>query len=354
MTLKALYMKQRVLVVVVNSVLIYAQQSSIYPSALLHSSGSNFVATLTFKVGRSNQFQSRDFTLDTSAQLPVSKCASTSETFNISFTGLSGGSIPTSLELPVRISCRSQKNAPSILALGSSTSSFPFQATSAAKLPLTFAYCLGAMQDGGRGQLSFGRRSYFLFNNSDVLQSRPVSFIRTPLFVTNNPRSGSTTYLLRLQRVQFGSVPVKAQEFIQIGTTARFTSLPNAAYDLVRQQVVREAARKKIRREPATFKPLSLCYRMSPTQLGSFPSVVMDFGKNALWTITPGNYMIPTGKNTGVVCFGFLKTGAAQAVIGTLQQENYYVEYNEKRKMFGFTEPLIVKHGLGCAQTSGS
>ncbi|EFJ17175.1 hypothetical protein SELMODRAFT_421198 [Selaginella moellendorffii] len=289
------------------------------------------------------------FTIDTSSnQVSVSSCSNNRASFELLVATSSFFTTKASFPVDIDIVCSSsQGNVIGLAASGSS--SLPLQVSRSAKLAHRFTYCLASSSGRGLGELYIGQQGpYRVFHNTDILNSTSLPMLYFPLTV-----SSSGSYHLKLDSVSLGSKTTVTITMVEIGTSFRYTRLPQAAYQMLRDGFLREVGEKKLGRDSSSFGELDLCYKMSVEQRTTFSNVTMVVS-GIPWMVSGDNYLVTKPGIRNVACFAFVSAGKdGRSVIGTAQQENNFVEFDVDAKKLGVSGSLFAAFGLAYILSEG-
>ncbi|PIN11937.1 Aspartyl protease [Handroanthus impetiginosus] len=216
---------------------------------------------------------------------------------------------------------------------------------SQAKVP-KFSYCVPARQGSAKINPS---GKFHLGQNPNSRTFRYINLLTFPQS-QRSPNFDPHAYTVGLVGIKIGGKKLNISETVfrpdaggsgqtMIDSGTQYTFLVNAAYDKVREEVVRLAG-PKLKKGYVFGGSLDMCFDGNPIEIGRLiGDVAFEFEKGVEILISKERNLDDVG--SGVHCMGIGRSeslGVASNIIGNFHQQNRWVEFDLANRRVGFGE----------------
>lgn len=246
---------------------------------------------------------------------------------------------PSQTTPPLILGCATAStDARGILGMNLGRLSFPSQA----KIT-KFSYCVPTRT--GPGNTLTG--SFYLGNNPNSLQFRYVNMLKFGQ-TQRMPNLDPLAYTLPMQGIKIGGKRLNIRPSVfrpdaggsgqtMIDSGSEFTFLVDAAYNIVREEVIRTVG-NKIKKGYVYGGVADMCFDGNAIEIGRLiGNLVLEFERGVEIVVPKERVLADVGG--GVHCVGIGRSerlGAASNIIGNFHQQNLWVEFDLANRRVGF------------------
>ncbi|KAG5081218.1 hypothetical protein JHK86_005283 [Glycine max] len=248
---------------------------------------------------------------------------------------------PSQTTPPLILGCATESSdAKGILGMNLGRLSFPSQAK-----VTKFSYCVPTRQAANDNNLPTG--SFYLGNNPNSARFRYVSMLTFPQS-QRMPNLDPLAYTVPMQGIRIGGKKLNIPPSVfrpnaggsgqtMVDSGSEFTFLVDAAYDAVREEVIRVVG-PRVKKAYVYGGVADMCFDGSAMEIGRLiGDVAFEFEKGVEIVVPKERVLADVGG--GVHCLGIGRSerlGAASNIIGNFHQQNLWVEFDLANRRIGF------------------